>query len=326
MGAMLNRRLRVEGVGKPVSQLALGTAFYGFDNRGLWFRMLDEFVEAGGTVIDTARAYGGGESEKLIGMWMQARGARDNVVLITKCGLGKHGALPEHDFTGMVAAELTQSLECLRTDCVDLYMLHRDNPSLAVAEIMECLNGELARGRVRAIGASNWQYARVDEANEYARRHGLKGFAAISNNLSLAVPTGPFYPGLVSVDAVGERWHARTATPLVSWSSQARGFFTGRYSRTPPDGVHSVADGFAKRMLEVYCTDENHERLRRAQELGESKGGYSAVQMALAWVLHRPFPVVAIVGPHTTEELASCVEAASIELTEAESRWLTAAA
>jgi len=318
MGTPLKRGLRVEGVDKPVSELALGTAFYGLDDEEVWFRMLDEFVDAGGTVIDTARAYRGGDSEKLIGRWIEARRSRDDVVLVTKCGHGTDGTLPAENFAGMVAEELAQSLDCLRTDYVDLYMLHRDNAAIPVGEIMDCLNVELGRGRVRAIGASNWEYARVDEANEYVQRQGLRGFAAVSNNISLAAPTCPFYPGLVSVDADGERWHARTGTPLVSWSSQARGFFTGQYSADVPDG----ARGFAKRMLEVYGTEENQERLRRARELGEKKGGYSAVQVALSWVLHRPFPVVAIVGPHSREELSSCVEAAAMELTEAEARWL----
>jgi aryl-alcohol dehydrogenase-like predicted oxidoreductase len=326
MGATLKRDVQVEGVVQPLSELALGTAFYGPDQRERWFRMLDEFVEAGGTVIDTARGYGGGDSEKLIGAWMEDRGSRVDVAIITKCGLRDDGLLPADDFSGMVIEELSRSLDCLRTDRVDLYMLHRDNPSVPVAEIMDCLNGELARGRIRALGASNWEYARVDEANEYAHRRGLTGFAAVSNNISLAVPAASFYPGLVSADESGETWHAETGIPLIAWSSQARGFFTGRYAAEMRSSPASVEEGFTRRMLEVYCTDDNLERLRRAQELGQKRGGYSAVQVALAWVLHRPFPVVPIVGPHSTAELRSCIEATSMELTKAELTALSLAA
>ncbi len=75
-------------------------------------------------------------------------------------------------------------------------------------------------------------------------------------------------------------------------------------------------------MIEVYGTKENFERLRRAKEIGKRKGDYSAVQIALAWVIHRPFTVLPVVGPHTEEELASCEAALSIKLTESEIKWL----
>lgn len=322
MAATLKGRPLVPGIDKPVSQLALGTAFYRFDNRDLWFDILDDFAASRGTVIDTARLYAGGDSEKLIGQWMEGRGAREKVVVIAKGGHGKDHALPTENFTESVTHELTTSLDCLRTDYADLYMLHRDNPLLPVAEIMDCLNVMLDDGRAQALGASNWEYTRVDEANEYADKHGLRGFVAVSNNLSLAVPTEPFWPGLVSVDEASERWHTRTGVPLISWSSQARGFFTGRYTPEMRSSADGIEDEFTRRMLTVYCTDENFERLRRAKYLGEQKGGYSAVQVALAWVLHKPFAVVPIVGPHTTEELTSCVEATSIKLTASEMAWL----
>ena len=75
-------------------------------------------------------------------------------------------------------------------------------------------------------------------------------------------------------------------------------------------------------MIEIYCTDDNLERLRRAEELGEKKGGYSAVQISLAWLMHKSFPLVPVVGPHTREELASCVQATSLQLSDRELRWL----
>ena len=312
----------VIGVDKPVSELALGTAWYSLENKEQWFGLMDDFVAYGGTTIDTGRGYR--ESEEVIGLWMETRANRDRIVVITKGGLAADGGayLPLKGFREKIESELTTSLECLRTESIDLYFLHRDNPSLPVAEIVDCLNAELERGRIHAFGGSNWEPHRVDEANEYADKHGLTGFAAVSNNLSLAVPTGPFYPGLVSTDEAGEHWHTETGIPLFSWSSQARGFFSGRYSPVLRDEADKIEDGFTKRMIEIYCTDENFERLRRAEEIGETKGGTSAVQVALAWVLHRPFTVVPLVGPHTKEELASCAAVLSIELSESEVNWL----
>jgi aryl-alcohol dehydrogenase-like predicted oxidoreductase len=114
----------------------------------------------------------------------------------------------------------------------------------------------------------------------------------------------------------GKDWLGRTGIPIFSWSSQARGFFTGRYLSDPGN------DPFAENMIRIYGTEENRTRLERARELGRDKGGFSAVQIALAWVLHRPYSIVPIVGPRSREELGSCVRALDIVLDESESRWL----
>ena len=99
--------------------------------------------------------------------------------------------MAEGDFAAAIEAELTTSLATLGIEQVDLYLLHRDSPAFAVGTIIDALNTELRRGRVRAIGTSNWQYERIEQANAYAREHGLHGFAMISNNLALARPALP---------------------------------------------------------------------------------------------------------------------------------------
>ena len=312
--------ITLEGIEKPVSKLALGTAFFRLESRDAWFNILDCFCRERGTVVDTGRIYG--ESEQVIGSWLESRRARDQVILITKGGHGTGHGLSAEDFLAVIKRELTTSLETLGTEYVDLYMLHRDSPTVPVATIMDCLNRELDRGSIRALGASNWEYPRIDEANEYAQKHGLRGFSAGSNNLSLAVPTGPFYPGLVSVDRDGERWHGQTGIPLIPWSSQARGFFTGQFTREMRAMAHEIQDGFVARMVEVYGTDDNFERLRRAADLGKKMGGFSATQIALSCLLHKSFPVIPIVGPRTGEELTSCLQAASLVMTRRETEWL----
>ena len=304
----------VAGVAKRVSRFALGTAAYRGDQESHWHEMLDAFAERGGTTLDTAVGYG--DSESVIGSWLDARGNRDEMVLCTKGGLGD-SLLPDEALEETIEAELPRSLGRLRTTHVDIYYLHRDNPAVPVGRIVECLNQHVAAGRVRALGASNWTYGRVDAANDYAAGHGLVGFAAVSNHLSLAVPTAPFYPGLIATDEAGREWHRRTGIPLFSWSSQARGFFTGRFR----PGEADETDGFARRMLEVYATEDNLERLRRAEALGREKG-CSAVEIALAWLLHQDIPVVPIAGPHTLDELLSCTRATAIELSREETRCL----
>jgi aryl-alcohol dehydrogenase-like predicted oxidoreductase len=245
---------------------------------------------------------------------------RDRIAIITKGGLSEKDptTLAVEGLRAKVEKDITRSLECLRTDQIDLYFLHRDAPQIPVGEIMECLNAEKARGRIGAFGGSNWETSRVDEANEYADKHGMTRLAAVSNNLSLAVPTGPFYPGLVSTDDMAKRWHAKTGIPLFAWASLARGFFTGRFRPEIRDDPARMKDSFTANMMRIYCTADNLERLRRAEELAKAKGGFSAVQVALAWVLHQPFTALPLVGMHSNEEVASSLAALSIRLSEAE--------
>jgi len=284
-----------------------------------WFAMLDQFLAAGGTLFDTSRIYGDGESEAVLGAWLRERQVREQVVITTKCGHGGAlGILPDQGFEAMVTEEVAKSLATLDTDYIDLLLLHRDNPVVPVARIVDRLNQELENGAIRAFGASNWGYERVEEANVYATRHGLYGFTVVSNHLSLAEPREPFYPRLVTVDGAGELWHERTRVPLLSWSAQARGFFTGRYQ----PGLVAEDDTFSKRMLEVYATPVNLERLRRAKDLGRRRGSYTATQVALAWLLHKPYPLVPVIGPRTLAELDDCLAAAQLKLTPAECAWL----
>ena len=318
--AKMNVKSLIAGISKPVSQIALGTAFYNPDSKEKWFGMLDEYINFGGTILDTARGYG--VSENTLGLWMEARSTRDQIIIQTKCGLTSDSYLPADNLPELVREEVTTSLQALRTDYIDVLLLHRDNQEMPVAEILEPLNNELANGRVHAIGASNWEYRRLTEANEYAYKHGIKSFAVVSNNISLALPAAAFYKGLVSTDRTGERWHEETGIPLIPWSSQARGFYTGQYTPQMRDAAAPKLDNFTSKMLKVYGTDENFERLARARELGEQKGGYTAVEVALAWLQRKPFPIVPIVGPHNREELVSCVKATSLSLTESEIEWL----
>ena len=313
----------IPGLDKSVCRLALGTAGYNLAEKARCFELLDTYLQLGGTIIDTGRAYG--ESEAVIGEWLESRQVREQVVLATKCAHGADALLPATGFEEVVTQEVQESLAQLHTDYVDIYLLHRDNTAVPVGRIMERMNRELERGTAKSLGASNWSYARVDEANAYASARQLQRFAVVSNNLSLAAPLAPFYPRLVSVDAAGERWHEERRVPLLSWSAQARGFFAGAChpAMRAQYGQHQAP--FVRRMIEVYGSEDNEERLRRARELGAARGGYSAVQVALAWLLHKPFPLVAIVGPRSVEELVSCVEATELALSDRECSWLNLA-
>jgi aryl-alcohol dehydrogenase-like predicted oxidoreductase len=213
--------IQVDGVSKPVSRLVLGTMVMQPGRLPLTDELMDGFIEAGGTIIDTARIYG---TEPVVGLWLQLSGIRDRLVVIGKgCGPGR--VRPEH-----LAEDLQQSLEAMRLECFDLYLLHRDDPAVPVGELIDALNEHARAGRIRAFGASNWTTRRLSEANAYAEANGLLGFVISSPNLSLATQNEAAWPGTVSVSDRPEelRWYKSQRFPVLSWSSQARGFFTPR--------------------------------------------------------------------------------------------------
>ena len=303
--------LTLPNISKPVSRIALGSTVFSPDDLPLTFALLDAFVELGGTLIDTAHGYGRGKCERALGVWIKERQSREQVVVLDKC-CHPYGDSGPRVRPEVIHGDLSESLERLQTPYVDLYLLHRDDENVPVGLIVEALNEEVAHGRIRAFGGSNWRPARIAEANAYAAEHGLQGFAASSPNLALARPKEPMWAGCITTLDDDRAWYKETRLPLIAWSSQAGGFFTGRYS--PED--RSNQD-----MVRVYYDDENFERLRRARELGQQKG-FDALQIALAWVLRQPFPTIPIIGPHTVEELHSSVKALDIDLTPDELAYL----
>ncbi|WNR45936.1 aldo/keto reductase [Paenibacillus roseipurpureus] len=304
------QHIQIKGLHKPVSKLVMGSDFFTLSNGADVSEILHHYVAIGGNAIDSAHIYCGGQSEQAIGIWLDETGKREEMVLFTK---GAH-----HDQNGprvnpeAIRHDLLTSLERLRTDYIDLYGLHRDDPATPVGIIVEALNEHLEAGRIRAFGGSNWTHQRLQEANDYAAQHGLVGFSFSSPNLSLAKPNEPFWPGCVSADAEALSWYEAHQFPLLSWSSQARGFFTGRYS---PE-VRDNAD-----LVRVFYSDANWTRLQRAQKLAEEKG-VSAIQIALAYVLSQPFPACALIGPRSETEMRSCLAGAQLVLSAEELAWL----
>ena len=303
-------RSTIPSFDKEISQLVLGTMVCTTDDQELSNSLLDRWLELGGNCLDSAHVYGGGKSERAIGVWMKNRGNRDQVVVLDK---GAHPYWTEPRVNPeCIARDIAESLERLQTEYIDLYLLHRDDPAVPVGPIVDALDGHQRPGRIRAFGGSNWSTARIDEANRYAAENGLRPFNASSPHLSLAHVNEVMWGGCLALNEEGRRWHTRTQMPLFPWSSQAGGLFAGRYS--PND--RSNADA-----VRVYYNDGNWERLRRARELASAKG-CSANNVALAWVLHQPFPVFPLIGPRSIVEMEESVRALEITLSPGEMAWL----
>jgi predicted dehydrogenase/aryl-alcohol dehydrogenase-like predicted oxidoreductase len=293
------------GLEKPVSRLVMGV-----DNqRDVTHAavMFDDYAERGGNTFDTAWMYNDGRQEDLLGRWIEARGVRDDMVIIGK------GAHTPHCDPESIHRQLTETLERLRTDHVDVYLMHRDNLSVPVDEFVDAMDAERAAGRVRTYGVSNWALDRVDEAMAYAAKHGKAGFSALSNHFSLAEAYAVPWDGCEHVtDAASREWLRTHDLPLLPWSSQARGFFTGR---ARPD------DRSDPELVRCWYSDSNFARLARAEELAASLG-VPTTAVALAYVLHQPFPTFALVGPRTIGETHGSLRALEVELTPAQVAWL----
>ncbi|GAC1403067.1 MAG: aldo/keto reductase [Ktedonobacteraceae bacterium] len=295
----------IAGVDKPISRLVMGV-----DNQTTWPHasvMFDDFFERGGNCFDTAYIYSSGMCERMLGQWVQNRHNREQVVILDK-GAHTPYCTPE-DLT----KQLQESLGRLQTDYVDIYMLHRDNLAIPVDEFISVLNDHKNAGRIRAFGASNWSIERIEAANAWAAAKGLIGFATMSNNFSLARMVNPVWSGCIAAsDAHSRAWLTRTQMPLMPWSSQARGFFTGR--ATPEDRTDDE-------LVRCWYSDDNFQRLERVNTMAKERG-VLPINIALAYVLCQPFPTFPLIGPRALSETRTSIPALSIDLSHDELKWL----
>ncbi len=312
---------KVDGIDKPVSRLVLGTMIVNTQNLEESFELLDMAAELGCNTLDTAIVYAGGNSERAIGQWMEQRGNRDEMVVLSK---GCHPNPDRQKVTPYdLTADLHDSLARLRTDYIDMYMLHRDNPEVPVGPIVERLNKHIDEGLIGAAGASNWTHERINAANEYAEKNGLTGFAASSPHFSLAVQVeNPWGEGCVGISGPEQRdarqWYRKTNTPVFAYSSLARGFFSGRITSNNYEEDKTMLDNAAQK---AYCHDINVQRLERAEVLAEEKG-LSIPQIATAYVMNVDLNLFALMGVEKREEMEANIEAAQVDLSAAEIEWL----
>ncbi|MBW9079461.1 oxidoreductase [Agrobacterium pusense] len=300
---------QIPGLAKPASVVALGFEF--FPNFASASLTLDAFYEAGGNLFDTAYVYGGGKTEAIFGDWHTSRNVpREEIVLI---GKGAHSPLCYPD---MIAKQLDQSLERLKTDYVDVYFMHRDNLDVPVGEFVDAMDAEVRRGRIRGIfGGSNWTRERMDEAAAYAQKNGKQAPGALSNNFSLAEMLDPIWAGCVAAsDDEWKEWLKSRQIPNFAWSSQGRGFFTERAGRDKHDD---------EEIVRVWYSDRNFVRRDRAIELAQKLGRHP-IHIALAYVIAQPFPVIPLIGPRTIAELEDSLSALDIALTDEQVKWLEA--
>lgn len=306
--------------------ICLGTANMGTDiSVKDSYSVLDTYFELGGNFVDTAHIYaawvenGWGVSERTLGEWIKSNGVRKQIILATK---GGHPPMDKIDGWRCgpddLLHDLEESLDRLQTDFIDVYWLHRDDPTRDAGEIIATLADILVQGLIGAYGASNWSTERIDEANTYAKEKGLPPFVASQPGWSLAdrAPDAPMIPGLVFVDEPIRRWHRQRHMAMVPYTAQATGYFgeanvawaKAGFLKDPPRGRD-------------YDTIGNRKRLLECIKIAEYKH-CTPNQVALAYLRNQRFPVFPIVGTGKPEHIRESLGALEVTLSITERKRL----
>ena len=302
--------------GRQVSVIALGCEMFGSARpEALSYEMMDAYVEMGGNFLDTARLYGGGLSEKTVGKWVSLRHNRDDLVIGTKGGHPPIGRMNEGRLDrAELERDMSESLDALQMEGVDIYWLHRDDEFRPVGDILETLNLFVQRGYTKLLGASNWSAARMAEANAYAAAHGMQGFYADQPQFSLAKQMIVEDPTLVQMDEAHYAFHAENKMPCVSFSSQAKGF----YCKLFEGGEASLPDKAKRR----FFYPENMAVYERLCKLS-AETGYSVGALSLAYLIcQTKFDVFPIAGASSIKHIEALREAGDAVLTPEQVEWL----
>ena len=308
--------------GCAVSNLALGSMTFGTetDEAGA-HAQLDRFVEAGGTLVDTADVYSHGVSEQIIGHWFASRPAdvTEPVVLATK---GRFATADDPNGAGLSARHLTRALEAslarLGLDSVDLYQVHAFDPLTPLEETLRTLDGFVRAGKIRYYGLSNFTGWQLTKAVWLARAMNVAGPVTLQPQYSLLAREIEWEIVPAVLDA---------GMGLLPWSPLGGGWLSGKYQRDQRPTGHTRLGDDPNRGMEAYDrrgTERTWNVIDAVQKVAEDRG-VSMAEVALAWVTGRPAVTSTILGARTLSQLETNLRSAQLHLTEAERTALDAA-
>ena len=291
-----------------VHPLCLGGNVFGWSaDEAQSIAVLDAYATHGGNFIDTADVYSewkegntGGDSEKILGRWMKARGNREAMVIATK--VAKYSKRPGLSSANIIAA-CEESLNRLQTDYIDLYYSHQDDENTSIEETMGAYAQLIAQGKVRNIAASNFTPARLQEALKFSEDNSLPSYIAVQDHDNLMV-RNPFESEMSPV--LSE--HGITCIPYFGL---ARGFLTGKYQ--PGVNVDSVRAGG----VTDYTNDKGYAIVSALKEIATSYN-CSIAAIALAWLRANPTVSVPIASARTVEQLDEIMQVVELSDTEVE--------
>ncbi len=286
--------IRLPNTDLTVSEICLGTDIAGTSKtEEEFFALLDAFADCGGNFVDTANVYarwlphGDNCSEKMIGRWLTSR--KKPLVVASKGGHPDLRTWESRINQEALTWDIDSGLRALHVDAIDLYYLHRDDPSVPIGEILELMNGFVKEGKIRYFAASNFGTARLQEADEYAKAHGIQGFAAVSNRLGTAKenPSPNPHPQntMWYCDETQWRYHETSDLPLIPYEATSRGYFAKKAAGT--DVSH----------LESRFRNPENEALLQDLVARSKETGYSVHTLSLVHLIRRAsFPLIPVVG------------------------------
>jgi len=294
--------------GVEISPLVLGGNVFGWTiDEATSFKVLDAFVSYGFNCIDTADIYAtwapgnkAGISETIIGKWLKQNGNRDKVVIATKVGKemgpGKKGLSKSY-----IHSALDASLKRLQTDYVDLYQSHEDDPHTPLQETLEAYAELIDQGKVRAIGASNFDATRLSEALQVSKENGLPSYQSLQ----------PLFNLYDRADFEGKLETACTENNIgvIPYSSLASGFLTGKYRSVNDLSKSPRGSGIGKK----YLTPRGNRLLNALDQIAE-KYGSSPAKVALAWLMARPSVTAPIVSATNLSQLNDIIDSTKLHL------------
>lgn len=283
------------------------------------FRILDQFVDLGFNAIDTSNNYAhwvpgnvGGESETIIGNWLEERGGRDKVIVMTKVG-GRFGYENKKNVTApYIKEQIEFSLQRLKTDYIDLYQTHYDVEETPVEETLRAYDDLIKEGKVRYIGASNISPERFVESLDLAQEKGLPSYISLQPEYNLFDRAK--YENLYR-DIVLER-----AVAVIPYYSLASGFLSGKYSSDADFGQSARGEGIKKQ----YWNDRGRKIVTALKEVAE-RNGISVSAVALAWLLAQDSITAPIASGTKESHLLAFREAVNIQLSETDLNLLNEA-
>ncbi|MEF3083090.1 aldo/keto reductase [Luteimonas sp. SMYT11W] len=297
--------------GLKVSPLAFGGNVFGWSaDAATTHALLDECVALGLNLVDTADVYSawvdgnqGGESETLIGRWLQTSGKRNRVVIATKVAKWpqRKGLSPAN-----IQAACEDSLRRLRTDVIDLYQAHEDDPSVPLEDTLGAFSRLIEQGKVRAIGASNYTAPRLAEALDVAKRHNLPRYETLQPEYNLVDRAG--------YEAALEPLVREHGLGVIGYYSLASGFLSGKY-RTEADAAKSSARG--AQVVKQYLNARG-KRVLAALDDAACRHAATVAQIALAWLIARPGVTAPIVSATSISQLRELAAARTLLLTKAD--------
>ena len=308
--------------GCAVSSVCLGTMTFGTETgQAAAHQQLDQFIDAGGTLVDTADVYSRGASEEIIGRWFASRPAQvtERVVLATK-GRFPLGGAPND--AGLSAVHLTRALDAslrrLGRDAVDLYQVHAYDPLTPLEETLRTLDGFVRSGKIRYYGLSNFTGWQLTKTVHLARELNVAPPVTLQPQYSLLAREIEWEIVPAAMDA---------GLGLLPWSPLGGGWLSGKYRRDErPAGATRLGED-PDRGMEAYdrrSSDRTWRVIDAVQTVAEDRGA-SMAEVALAWVTGRPAVSSTILGARTTDQLQANLRAAGLRLTPEETAVLDAA-